>query len=90
MNKLAVITVASAGMLAAACNHMPGDRVATGALLGGAAGAGIGAAAGGDTGSTVAGGILGAGTGAMVGAAAEERRYCTGYDRYGNPYQYRC
>lgn len=89
MNNIAIVAVAGAGMLAAACNHMPGDRVATGALVGGAAGAGIGAAATGTTGGTVAGGILGAGTGAMVGAAAETR-YCTGYDRYGNPYRYRC
>jgi osmotically inducible lipoprotein OsmB len=89
MNTLAIIAVASTGFLAAACNHMPGDRVATGALVGGAAGAGIGAAATGTTGGTIAGGILGAGTGAMIGAASENR-YCTTYDRYGNPYRYRC
>lgn len=89
MKKLAILGVAGAGLLLAACQHTPGDRIGTGALVGGVAGAGIGQAVGGDTESTVAGAAIGAGTGAVI-AAASEPRYCTAYDQYGRPYQYRC
>ncbi len=84
-----VLILAAAGLALAACT--PEERVAGGAIVGGAAGAGIGAAAtGGSTGGAVAGGIIGAGTGALVGAATAQPRYCEGYDRYGRPYTYRC
>lgn len=90
MKNLAILAVS--GLLVAGCaGQTPGERVATGALLGGAAGAGAGQAIGGDTESTVIGGILGAGAGSMAGAAsAEGDRWCTDYDRYGEPYRYRC
>ncbi|MDP2618996.1 MAG: hypothetical protein Q8P46_02265 [Hyphomicrobiales bacterium] len=89
MKKLAIAGVASLGLLLAACNHTPGARITSGALVGGAAGAGIGQAIGGNTESTVAGAAIGAGTGAAI-AAANEPRYCTTYDRYGQRYDYRC
>jgi len=89
MNKLAIAGVAGLGLLLAACQHTPGSRLGTGALVGGIAGAGIGQAIGGNTQSTVAGAAIGAGTGVAI-AAATEPRYCTTYDSYGRRYTYRC
>lgn len=86
MKKLAILAVA--GLLTAACT--PQERVAGGAVIGGATGAGIGAlATGGSTSGAVVGGLVGAGTGALVGAASNQR-HCTAYDRWGRPYSYRC
>jgi surface antigen len=65
----------------AGCNT-PGERVAGGALLGGATGAAIGAAAGGSRGA-VTGAAIGAVGGAAVGAASAPRCAQYGYDAYG-------
>ncbi len=89
MKKLAAVAVALTGLVVAGCNHMPGDRVATGALVGGLAGAGVGQAVAGTTAGTIAGAAIGAGAGTMIGAASE-RRVCTAYDEYGRPYEYYC
>lgn len=88
--KIAAVAIAGTGLVLAACNHTPGASVATGALVGGAAGAGIGQIVGGTTAATLTGAAIGAGTGAVVGAAAEQRRVCTAYDEYGRAYQYYC
>lgn len=89
MSKFAAVAVAATGLLMAACNHMPGDRTLTGALVGGVAGAGIGQAVGGTTAATLTGAAIGAGTGAVVGAASEART-CVAYDEFGRAYRYYC
>lgn len=89
MKSLALVAVTGIALMLGACSNAPGDRVARGALVGGAAGAGIGQLVGGSTEATLAGAAIGAGTGAAV-AASSNPRWCTGYDRYGRPYDYRC
>jgi hypothetical protein len=60
------ILVLSGVMLGlAACGHNRGDRAASGALIGGAAGAGIAALTGG---APLVGAAIGAGAGALGGA----------------------
>ena len=54
-------------LLLAGCGHTPGDRAASGALIGAGAGAAIGAA----TGNVAAGAAIGAVGGAVVGAATD-------------------
>lgn len=81
-----ITLIAAAALVAAACT--PQERVAGGALAGGAVGAGVGAAATGDAGGALVGGAVGAGAGALAGAATQQR--CTGYDRYGRAYEYAC
>ena len=57
----------AAALLVAGCGTNPGDRAASGALLGAAGGAAIGAA----TGNAAAGAAIGAVGGAVVGAATD-------------------
>lgn len=74
----------SAAVPLAACNT-PAERVAGGALVGGATGAAIGAAASGTSGA-LAGAAIGAVGGAAVGAATAGPRCAEyGYDYYGRP-----
>lgn len=57
----------AAALLLAGCGTDPGDRAASGALLGAAGGAAIGAA----TGSAATGAAIGAVGGAVIGAATD-------------------
>lgn len=59
-----VIVLGFAAMMLAGCGTNPGDRAASGALIGAAGGAVIGAAAG----NPGLGAAVGAGAGALVGA----------------------
>ncbi len=62
-----LITGFAAALLLAGCGTDPGDRLASGALLGAAGGAAIGAA----TGNPAAGAAIGAVAGGVVGAATD-------------------
>lgn len=64
VSHVAVLTVA-AGLLLAGCGTQPGERAASGGLLGAAGGAAIGAMVG----APGAGALIGAGAGALTGAA---------------------
>ncbi len=63
--KMCVAVVAA--VLLAGCGSSPGDRAASGALIGAAGGAAIGAAAG----NPGLGAAVGAGAGALVGATTD-------------------
>jgi osmotically inducible lipoprotein OsmB len=67
MRTHAIIFGFAAALLVAGCGTNPGDRAASGALLGAAGGAAIGAA----TGNAAAGAAIGAVGGAVVGAATD-------------------
>jgi osmotically inducible lipoprotein OsmB len=62
-----VVTTLTAAFALAGCGTDPGDRTASGGLLGAGAGAVIGAA----TGNPAAGAAIGAVSGAVVGAATD-------------------
>ncbi len=81
MKAFLVAAALAAALPFAACNT-PGERVAGGAVIGGATGAAIGAAAGGSRGA-LAGAAVGAVGGAAVGAATAPRCAQYGYDAYG-------
>lgn len=66
-NKLLLAAFAASTLMLAGCGTNPGDRAASGALLGAAGGAAIGAIAG-DPGTGAAIGAIG---GAVVGAATD-------------------
>lgn len=90
MKKLIALSLAGASALSlAACGTPHGDRVAGGALIGGAGGAIIGSAvSGGRAGGALAGAAIGAATGAVVADATAPRygyRRCASwdYDYYG-------
>jgi hypothetical protein len=77
----AILIIATALCLGACGSpYNPGDRAASGALIGGAGGAAIGGIAGGGTGA-----LIGAGAGALGGAAVgaattpQPPRYYSGY-----------
>ncbi len=74
----------AAALPLAACNT-PGERVAGGAVIGGATGAAIGAVASGTAGGALAGAAIGAVGGAAIGAATRPRCAEWGYDYYGRP-----
>jgi hypothetical protein len=65
MRKSSLVLLALAGLSLGACGYTPGDRAASGGLLGAGAGAGIGAL----TGNAGTGALIGAGAGALGGAA---------------------
>ena len=74
------ILIVAATLCLAGCGspYNPGDRAASGALIGGAGGAAIGGIAGGGTGALIGAGA-GALGGAAVGAATTPPRYGSGY-----------
>jgi len=65
--KTKMCVAAVAAVLLAGCGSSPGDRAASGALIGAAGGAAIGAAAG----NPGLGAAVGAGAGALVGATTD-------------------
>ncbi|MBV8800341.1 MAG: hypothetical protein JOY77_06925 [Alphaproteobacteria bacterium] len=67
MHKLLIGAAAASALALAACGTNPGDRAASGALIGAGAGAVIGAA----TGSPATGAAIGAVGGAAIGAATD-------------------
>ena len=67
IRKLAIVAAAASILVLAGCGTDPGDRAASGALIGAGAGALVGAA----TGSVATGAAIGAVGGAVVGAATD-------------------
>ena len=80
---LAIVTVLTAASLAG-CSSYREERIATGAVVGGAGGAIIGGVASGSPGGAIAGGVIGAATGAIV-ADATRPRYRSGRRCYWDP-----
>lgn len=67
MNKISVITVATAALLLSACGDTTGERAVSGGAIGAGAGAVGGALVGGNpVGGALIGGAVGAGTGALT------------------------
>jgi osmotically inducible lipoprotein OsmB len=66
-----IVLYAAMVLVAAACGDTPGERAASGGVIGAGGGALVGAAAG----DLVAGAILGGLTGAAIGAATTPRQY---------------
>jgi osmotically inducible lipoprotein OsmB len=64
-NVATMLVLASLGLALAGCGYSPGDRAASGGLIGAGAGAAIGAATGG---SPLTGALIGGGIGAVGGA----------------------
>jgi osmotically inducible lipoprotein OsmB len=64
-NVATTLVLASLGCALAGCGYSPGDRAASGSLIGAGAGAGIAAVAGG---SPLTGALIGGGIGAVGGA----------------------
>jgi osmotically inducible lipoprotein OsmB len=85
-----------AGSLTACNAYNQTDRAIAGGLIGAGTGAVIGGVATRSPGGAVAGAIIGGAGGAIIGAATTpergyyRRRYCRGYDRYGDPVRYVC
>jgi osmotically inducible lipoprotein OsmB len=79
-----ILMISTVALSLGACATEQGNRAATGAVLGGAAGAVIGGAATGRGSGALAGAAIGAAGGAVVGAATTPRRGrdCY-YDAYG-------
>ncbi len=69
---LAIVSVLAAASLAG-CSPYRQERVATGAVVGGAGGAIIGGVVSGSPGGAIAGGVIGAATGAVVADATRPR-----------------
>jgi hypothetical protein len=67
IRNLAVVAATASMLVLAGCGTDPGDRAASGALIGAGAGALVGAA----TGSVATGAAIGAVGGAVVGAATD-------------------
>jgi hypothetical protein len=87
MKKLLII--AGLALTLAGCQTAREDRMASGAVIGGAGGALIGGLAGNSVGAAVAGGVVGAAAGALI-ADATRPGYCYYRTRHGHRRYVRC
>ena len=71
-----ILILAAAALTLGGCQTVQQERVAGGAVLGGATGALIGGLAGGTGGAALAGGAIGAVAGGMLGAATAPPEPC--------------
>ncbi len=89
--RAAFIVVTGMGLALAGCQTYQQQRVATGAVVGGATGAVIGGVAGRSPGAALVGGAIGATTGAVIGSATTPRyRYCNAQTASGQWVRVRC
>jgi len=83
MKKVAILSCLVLGLAVSACQNARDQRMANGALIGGAGGAVIGGVATNSVGGAVVGGVAGAAAGAVIADATRpHRRDCYWSPRY--------